>query len=56
LPWYLNIDGEVVHRRVRACIDLAIERMLDSPTYVLSAKGLAQAKAAFVRMGVYAAR
>lgn len=110
LPWYLNIDGEVVHRhvapllstndtelelqavmagqviaqmanlsatthiragrlvpiltqhitdhigvhlyygsraaqprRVRAFIDLAIERLLDSPTYVLSAKELSQA-------------
>jgi DNA-binding transcriptional LysR family regulator len=110
LPWYLNIDGEVVHRhvapllstndtelelqavlagqviaqmanlsaathiragrlvpiltshmtdhigvhlyygsraaqprRVRAFIDLAIERLLDSPAYVLSAKELSQA-------------
>jgi DNA-binding transcriptional LysR family regulator len=96
LPWYLNIDGEVVHRhvapllstndselelqavlagqviaqmanlsavthmtdhigvhlyygsraaqprRVRAFIDLAIERLLDSPTYVLSSKELSQ--------------
>ena len=36
-------------RRVRAFIDLAIERLLDTPTYVLSNKELAAAASAATR-------